>query len=387
MKGGQGGEQGDGNAYALLWILAIIFVVCGLVWYFWGEHLKMAFIYLKKYELQAVMWFVNDADTQLAMRGIRMVTPDNLTMDYADKISAYIGEKIRYPIAFLLGIMAIFVLRAHAGIRFNRAHTMDSLAQQEKNNWPQIAPVVEIDLLAEDINQGPWAMSMNPLQFSKHYRLLHVQMVLDPKAPWKKEGIPQATLVRARAEQVFATQLGPAWSGIDNLPPHTKALYAAFAARIEHDTDGCLEYLAKLAKSASKGEMDYSMTETLLKKYRDSKAIVLSQTKHAYVSTMMATMLELARSDGVLASANFLWIKPIDRRLWYILNSVGRQVAVPEVGGIFAHWLAEKQMGRSLTVPMIEEAVNALEVAINNVIYTLDDNEVIEGSAPSQEEV
>src|SRR5262249_46139657 len=158
-------------------------------------------------------------------------------------------------------------------------------------------------------------------------------------------------------------QLGSLWQGVDALPPHTKALYAAFSARIEHDTDACLAYLAKLARSAAKGTMDYSDTEEYLKKYK-SKAADLCQGKHAYVLTVMAGMLMLARADGVLASANFLWIKPVDRRLWYTLNCVGRQVSVPEVAGVFAHYFAERELGRALTVPMVEEATNALEKSI-----------------------
>ena len=57
---------------------------------------------------------------------------------------------------------------------------------------------------------------------------------------------------------------------------------------------------------------------------------------------LIASLLEMARIDGVLASAEFLWLKPVDRRMWYMLNCVGRQTAVAEIAGLFAHWQAEK---------------------------------------------
>ncbi len=81
----------------------------------------------------------------------------------------------------------------------------------------------------------------------------------------------------------------------------------------------------------------------------------------------MASLLEGARDDGVVPSAEFLWLKTIDRRLWYMLNSVGRQTPYPEVGGPFAHWRAEKAMGRRSLVPMIDEAIKALEIAIKEM--------------------
>ena len=33
-------------------------------------------------------------------------------------------------------------------------------------------------------------------------------------------------------------------------------------------------------------------------------------------------------------------------KLWYTLNTVGRQTPFLEVAGIFAHWIAEREAGR-----------------------------------------
>lgn len=374
--GGQGADQGQ-DSYTLLWILASVFVIGGVVWYFFGDALKMAFITIKKYEVLAISFFVQNENVDRAIQGLNMANPDNLTMYYANVISTFIGQYLVYPVAFVLIVMAIIMLRGSATMRYTKTYNMDMLAQQEKENWPQIAPIVDLDLVKEDINKGPWAMSMNPMQFAKHHNLLKIELVPDRKASWRSEGIPKATLIRENATQVFAAQLGPLWTGPENLPAHTKAIYAAFLARIEHDTDACRALLEKLSRSAAKGSVDYSDTEKYLKKYGNSKAAQLCQQRHAYVLTLMASMLVLARTDGVLATADFLWLKPVDRRLWYILNNVGRQVAVPEVAGIFAHWIAEKEMGRPLTVPMVEEAVVALDNILANMVYVPEDGEVL----------
>ncbi len=81
----------------------------------------------------------------------------------------------------------------------------------------------------------------------------------------------------------------------------------------------------------------------------------------------MASLLEGARQDGVVPSSEFLWLKPTDRRLWYMCNCVGRQTPYAEVAGPFAHWKAEKSMGRGSRAPMIDEAIKALEIAIKEV--------------------
>ena len=378
--GGGGGEGQDKDSYALLWILGIFFVVSGLVWYFWGYYLKLAIIYLKRYEALAISFFVDNENVQKAVEGLSMATPDNIDLYYIDKISTFIGSYMMYPICFVLVVMAIIMFKGHATLRFTKAYSMETLAQQERKNWPQISPVVDIDLIEEDVDKGPWAMSMNPMEFARNNKLLKLEVIPDRKAAWKSEGTIKPTVIKEKAAKVFSTQLGPLWTGVNNLPPHTKALYAAFLARIEHDTEGCRGYLHKLSTASAKGTLDYSNTDVLLKKYGKSKAAALCHSRHAYVSTVMATILELARVDGVLASSDFLWIKPVDRKLWYILNCVGRQVAISEVGGIFAHWIAEKEMGKPLSVPMIDEAVIGLEKAVANIIYIPEEGEVI---APS----
>ena len=81
----------------------------------------------------------------------------------------------------------------------------------------------------------------------------------------------------------------------------------------------------------------------------------------------MASLLQASRDDGVVPSSEFLWLKPIDRRLWYVLNCVGRQTPYSEVAGPFAHWKAERAMKRKMLVPMVDEAIRALEIAIKEV--------------------
>lgn len=377
-QGGGGGGQGeDKDTYALLWGLAAIIVIGFVVWYFYSVQITGFFIALKKYETLAILFFVENARLRTILEGLGMAAadPNSLTLNIATVYSTVIGEYLKYPVSFLLLVMGIVMFKGHATMRFTKAYNMDTLAQQEKENYPQIAPVADLNLIEEDVLKGPWAMSQNPMQFARSQKLLKVELVSDNKAAWKAEGVAKATVIRELATQNFANQLGPLWTGVNNLPPHTKALYAAFLARTEHDTDACRKYLGKLAKTAAKGQVDYSDTEEYLKKYGKSKAAQKCQQRHAYVLTVMASMLLLARVDGVLPSADFLWVKPVDRRLWYVLNCVGRQVSVPEVSGIFAHWFAEREMGRALTVPMVDEAVNALEKAISMMVYIADEDE------------
>jgi len=161
------------------------------------------------------------------------------------------------------------------------------------------------------------------------------------------------------------------WDGADKLPLYAKALFAAFAARMNADTKAAEQLLRQL-NASSTGSLDYQNVDGLLKKHLNTPLVQNVVQNHAYNYTVLAEMLAKARDDGVQASADFLWLKPIDRKLWYTLNMVGRQTPFSEVAGIFAHWIAEKEAGRRLKVPMVEEATKALEIALKEVVYRPD---------------
>src|SRR5205823_1155522 len=116
----------------------------------------------------AISFFVQNENIDRALQGLNtsLVSPDQFNMYYASRISDFIGGYLIYPVCLLLIILAIVIFKGSATMRYTKAYNMDMLARQEKENWPQIAPVADLDLIAEDINKGPWAMSMNPMQFA-----------------------------------------------------------------------------------------------------------------------------------------------------------------------------------------------------------------------------
>ncbi|HRE30932.1 MAG TPA: hypothetical protein PLD88_03065, partial [Candidatus Berkiella sp.] len=112
--GGGGGSGGDENAYAMLWILAVIAVVVGVVWYFFKNQLIQAFIAIKKYEILAVSFFINNENIQKAIQWTERVTPETIGAQEAQIISTFIGQYLMYPICFILIVMAIIMLKGTA---------------------------------------------------------------------------------------------------------------------------------------------------------------------------------------------------------------------------------------------------------------------------------
>ena len=262
---------------------------------------------------------------------------------------------------------SMYLIYADIGGRYKNIYSLETLRGKESENWPYINTVVGKNLLKNHLDEGVFAMSLQPMDFAKKYKLLDIETV---------HGRQVATVNRVRAYQTFVLQMGPAWNGnLQGFPPHILALFAAFASKAEHDTDSCNKLLRQIAASSggNNPKLDFSGTYALLEKHLKSMRIAKAVGPHAFLLPAMASLLELARDDGVLAAAEFLWLKTVDRPLWYMLNSVGRRTAFPEVAGPFGHWVVEKRLRRPLQTPMVEEAINGLEEGIAEVIYKPDD--------------
>ncbi|MBI6882908.1 IcmP (DotM) [Pseudomonas putida] len=87
-------------------------------------------------------------------------------------------------------------------------------------------------------------------------------------------------------------------------------------------------------------------------------------SKHAYTYTGLMTLLEAAREGATLAPSTFRWLKGKNRTLWFALNCVGKKVAFTESSGTFAHWLLEKQAKLAIPHAEVTEAINALKTAL-----------------------
>ena len=97
-------------------------------------------------------------------------------------------------------------------------------------------------------------------------------------------------------------------------------------------------------------------------------------SRHAYTNpAMMELLVEARRRAGVLAPAQFAWLKLVDRRLWYALHSLGYETdgfgrylhPNPRVEAIGArdHWAAERAVGGPVIEPNLDRAVEALRKA------------------------
>ncbi|KTC85956.1 MULTISPECIES: type IVB secretion system coupling complex protein DotM/IcmP [Legionella] len=363
----QGGGSSD-NSMAPVWITVLLFLTAFIIWKSAHEYIVAFVFYLNVLQAKLVGYFVSNPQLENNVYVMQTIDPATVDWEQFVGLTRSVGDYIRYPVVVILIVLAIFLYKSDITLKFRKAHNMKSLRAQEQHNWLAIMPIIKEDLTNSDISKGPWAMALTPMEFARRYHLLKKEdAILDNPVPGQEM---TAGIRKGDAKRVFTLQLGPYWDGFERCSPQAYALAAVFMARMNRDRDAATLVLETLDKTCTAGKPDFSVARPVLRKYQNSENVQEIIAKHAYLLTVLASLLAGAREDGVVPTAEFLWLKPLDRRLWYMLNSIGRQTPFAEVGGPFAHWRAEKEMGRRSLVPMIDEAIKALELAVKEVKLT-----------------
>ena len=175
-----------------------------------------------------------------------------------------------------------------------------------------------------------------------------------------------------KAYRALTKQLGPRWQGPFKLPLYAQGLYAVCAlkqVRKRDDAEALLNQLS-LSWSAKKGfkpsgKLKKQIRE-IIKNPKTGGELQKYADKHAFTTTALLRCLARARDEGgVLASATFLWLRAVDRELWYPMNNLGRKSYHAEACGAMVHYVNEIIAGQKIPVPQFEGAIKGVEDFVN----------------------
>ena len=381
-----GRDNRDDHLFLWCAFLILVFVVLPALYIAHADSVNRPLLALAKAQIQVFTLFFDEAQT--AWTRIAEADPASLSWETMQKVLHYTGSWIRWPFALLLvlfGVAATFMGRVGGLVRrFN----MESLLRNNAESFPCLRPVVgrgKYLLSPESYDSGPWKIARTPAQFALENELLLNEQG-KPFSPEQalKNGLPStelsawgnARLDEKKALAVLTEQLGKPFEGYEGLSPCRRTLAVAFLAYANGDKKGCVSMLDMVSSSYNEidGNVDCPvLTDTAfekrLKKAWARHKDVLSEknmaSHAAYELPWFMALLYRARQKGVLASSQFLWLRPMDRPLWYALNQCGGRAAWAEGFAAWAHYTAEEQEGKALTEPHVAPAVASLKEALS----------------------
>ncbi len=366
----------------LLWVLGGIFLLVIGAWFV--GHEKISAFVMKVRIFEAHFLLLDEEAREVILDWVGTTHPKDATLLELWQSGVVAGRTLRFGVGLLITSLFGFLIykSPDRSGRYTQSYDTASLAAQESAEWKVIKPVLGLNLGEVPLDDPINGMRSRPRDYGRKHRfIVRISSLGDDEHSVNVEMLDHKDALRLDiARAVFGKQLGSLWQGIDMLRTHERCLFAAFAAQINNDVKLAQQIINDLAAAYCRARSQKDVTkinslraQKALHEYGNSKAVQKIVSRHAYVRTLMVSMLHQARGNGVLPPNWFRWLKTVDRVLWYGLNDLGLDVASVEAAGIRAHWLAETMTRAPIVNPMIDNAITGLKTYLGEIG---DDEEV-----------
>lgn len=394
MAGGRNNpdQNPDSEMTGLIGIVVFLIVVFAVYWLY-----KPAFVYA----FAGLMWVQLSVLDLIGATGERSaralavvydifagrVDPWRVPFDVMKNVKFGVGERTKWFFAGGIALLACLIALKMKGNGYSRKFDLNALIRFQSLAWATtaVSAAFKPDTAPSELDPA-----MRPSDWVRAH-----------KAWRKREGNEMGGLDTEVVKRLMEEQIGPPWRGLEpSHPTYVKALVVImglhhknrmmtlnkgtpFAETIPVSLDLrgkiSLIYSANLHNPRSK-EVD-AKVEALIAPFLADKKLMQScenrMSKFGYLHTALVHLLiEARRAGGVLPTAEFLWLKHVDRTLWYGLNNAGRRAFHTEGAGIIAHYQAERVSGHALVEPHVGEAVIGVQTYFaDQGIDQLDDIE------------
>lgn len=345
---------------SLMFAIGIIVLLCWAFWYFFQDEITMAVGYTRYGYLWAFSLVTDHFNPYYAALHNRVNGQLPLTWAQVERVSTVIGDWMKWPVAALLSYYAYWMLMLTPKRKFRTVFNLESLIKIQAKCWPIISPIINFNPLKDSQRipgsripnkLPPFAESLSPEEW---VAWCHMPL---------RDGLPDKEDLR----QAFTKQLGAKWEGLRGLKEYQRALIAAFVLRglqKRNESDDLLGAIAmcwSLEGGLKLSPAVLAQVNAVLNNKADMAEPLKVAANHAFVATAMLAILRWARErGGVLAPPSFLWLRAVDRGLWYPLNNLGRRSYHAEAAGVMAHFMAEQIAKRALPIPRVDTAIPAI---------------------------
>ncbi len=286
----------------------------------------------------------------------------DLTNEHLVLFSIMAMDPIRLPLCGLMALGAVWAIFKGPRTQYRDTLGLEGLIERQSHNFPVIAPFIHFN---------PSKQPPRPPGSPVPAELPDFAEALGPEEwiAYHQIPCPDGQVDKVAATKAFKKQLVGRWKGAKNLKPYQQILLAAFCLKASRKRDRSDEMLGRLAMcwDSQKG-LQLKRDRKLLKEAREvlrtknlAQKTLAAANRHAFVTTALLGALEYARSEGgVLAPAQFVWLRAHERALWYPLNNLGRESLHIESLGAHDHYRSERRTKRPIPVPKIQNAVDMI---------------------------
>lgn len=340
----RGNEEASDAGFVVAAIFGLIIGLVMLIfWLFKSEILSVMF-WLKSFEARYLLWGSKSVQQALFETSQQMRYAPSLEVMQA--LLYKVGMQLNYVI-IPAGITCIGVLAfAHPRRKYRLRHSQKTLAETAK----PVHPLSALALRSDTIKEKAWDSACSPYE-----------LAVKEKLTVKREGGGD-TLHRHKASHYLTQQLGrratlkvPA----DPLICVVQSILTCYVIgnrRLADHLAVSASQIFSVHKNLNKEIIGHA--SKIWKKHAKDERVRQLFDRHAYQYTFLCGLFDVAKAGGIVHPARFQWVKLIDRRLWYILNNLGRKSVFIEGVSVISHYEHERLCNRPLVKPVIEAVLD-----------------------------
>lgn len=291
--------------------------------------------------------------------------------------------------------------RLHVINRFTRNFNLKMLKERNAKKYAPVASVQHEDMMSMPIYQGPWAMARQPIDWALLNELMVVRKkriasqalsmigmnvdTLESSKPikgWSEKKITwsikqrrkhmphpaQCRLDIVKTDELMRQQLGGPFNEKDLNEFEQCVLAILYTANVEGLSAArklALAYAQSFRRLDSKGRhnptIDSKGAADRIAKHSKHAAIQRIKKRHAFKTTVFMGLLEQSWEKGVFTVPEFLWLKTVNRTLFFSLLGMGGDRPYTEGMGAWAHYYVERKTQKAIDVACVEAGTDGLQ--------------------------
>lgn len=165
----------------------------------------------------------------------------------------------------------------------------------------------------------------------------------------------------------------------DRFSPQGKVIYALLCAHAFGGRDGKTDYrkaaeqLNRSCSGQKDGVPNLTVAQWLYDKYRQHEMAAKLFTVHHWEYSFLFALFFKAKLTGKATHTDFIWLKPLDRILFYALNTVGRSTPPVEAAAVFSQFDYEIKVAKANRLPLVQRADGTLvhHIAVGTAVEGL----------------
>jgi hypothetical protein len=400
MKSHHDDDHAEHPAYALGAGAAMVLVLGTLVWLVASHQIVYRSLVPSLWLGSMWKWLGGDygnSQWNLIVQSVQRFAPHPADISFVSWAS-FITVALR-PIACALMLLYL-VLLVTVGTRrkvYMRRFKADELMRMTMNEFTGVAPVVAIrKQIAKD--QHPlWRSQVSPEEVFTKYRVpagtavpqlapVGAAMVQGDKfhpdvarnyftgvsTPLGQGRLGSTMLGRQIVNLPTDAAKGRKFVFADRMSPEGKtllALWASVAFGAEAGREEFCRYRDKLNLSAygtRDGIANLTVAQPLYEKFRAHPMLTKIFAVHHWEHTVLFQLLSMAQRRGRFTTAEVLWLRPLNRVMYFALNSRGSATPHTEAASTFTMHAFEQACARNRRLPLYHDGP---ERVLRHVIY------------------